>query len=316
MWATIKKDLLKCTALLFRKVLWGKTIKNPRFRDNSAMSVNAILLTPQSPREFSGFLDRFHKLLPEKMETQFLTEMDSLQDLYVKESDPAIVFVDISFSGLSDLKPLCFHSLFSGIRRLDPHACILMLTDRIPETKDLMGWMDHGATGILNIDFHEENLSDSIREMLEVRLELHRKNPRAPAKHKIQIQMDSLEQAVVAETLNVGYGGFFVRAVLPNAMAGDRVEFEFLKAKELGGNASVEPEDINVRKVNAEDQDLSGEDLYWVKGMGRVSWIRSLEAEDSPAGMGIEFVELDEKSEAWIHAYVSHRRIHAFIPKS
>lgn len=278
--------------------------------------MKALLLTPQSPSEFSSFLDRFHKLLPERMETQFLKEIDAVQDLYVKEPDPAIVFVDISFSGLSDLKPLCFHSLFSGIRRLDPHACILMLTDTIPETKDLMGWMDHGATGVLNIDFLAENLSDSIQEMLEMRLKSHRKNPRAPAQHKIQIHMDSLEQAVVAETVNVGYGGFFVRAVLANASIGDRVEFEFLRAKELGGNNSAEPEDLNVRKVNAEDQGLSDEGLYWVKGMGRVSWIRSREEEGAPAGMGIEFIELEAKSEAWIHEYVSKRRIHAFIPKS
>jgi hypothetical protein len=207
----------------------------------------------------------------------------------------------------------------TGLRALDPLACILVLcSGQSPSAEVGIGWFDRGASGLLNVESPEESTEDALRDMLSqpLRVKVPRKL-RVNAKHRVQLQISSLEQALVAETLNVGLGGLFIRAVPPNIGIGDSVEFVLEFTKSVSGNAQPENSNALVNLINSEDPGAkSAASNERIQGLGTVAWVRSTALDGVPEGIGIQFSDIDPASFKKIQEFVASHRIKAFIPKA
>ena len=207
----------------------------------------------------------------------------------------------------------------SGVRNLDPLACILVLSSGAsPSSEQSIGWLDRGASGLLNIESPEASTADALRDMLSqpMRVKVPRKL-RVSAKHRVQLQISSLEQALVAETLNVGLGGLFVRAVPQSIAIGDDVEFVLEFSTTVSG--STQPENTNtlVNLMNADDSDpKTNRSNESITGNGTVVWVRSTAQDGIPEGIGIQFRDIDPAGFKKIQEFVASHRIKAFIPKA
>jgi len=209
----------------------------------------------------------------------------------------------------------------AGLRELDPHSCILVLSRaESPSSAMSIQWLDRGASGLLNIKANVESTEDALRDMLSkpLRVKVPRK-VRMNARHKVEIQMASLEQALVAETLNIGLGGLFIRSVPQGVSVGDEVEFVLQFSESVSGNHSPENIDPLVAKMNesAPHSAKQGENpLNEIRGTGSVVWVRSTQQGDEPEGIGLQFSEVEEQGFKKLQDFIASHRIKAFIPKA
>jgi hypothetical protein len=275
------------------------------------MGMEILTLSPQEPILFHKFNDKVSRIVELKFQFHFVRDLQEVPKFFYANNDPAVVFFDMTSRGFQTQTAEEMQGLFLSMRKLDPAVCIILLVDFNPNSDQLMDWMDRGASGILDWNFDPTQISEALWDLLSSRFRLARQMPRAPARHKIQIKYATLEQALVAETLNVGFGGFFVNSLINNAVMGDFVDFEFYKSKMLSDSSQIEISDKLVIRMNEEE----GESATAVRGVGKIAWIRNRDTADSPRGMGIQFVELEENHRKWIEEFVRSRRIHAFIPK-
>lgn len=231
---------------------------------------------------------------------------------------PLLVVIDPSGSSAPSTS-LEWDKVCSGLRNLDPLACILVLHDgRSPDAESSIGWLDRGASGLLNLESSPENTEDALRDMLSqpLRVKVPRKL-RVGAKHRVELQVASLEQALVAETLNVGLGGLFVRAVPPSIAIGDDVEFVLEFSNQVSGSAA--PENTNVLVSRMNDDSAHGSKTAAkesIRGLGSVVWVRSTAQNGIPEGIGLQFKEIDPSGFKKIQEFVASHRIKAFIPKA
>ncbi|NCN26427.1 hypothetical protein GW915_02535 [bacterium] len=280
------------------------------------MANRLLLVSPQGTAPFEKFTSKFETILSNPTNLVGVRSIEEAQDFFIEVGDPILLFLDVTQKGFDLVGSQVLSDFFSGVRKLDQNACILMVKDEMPNGADLMRWLDRGATGVVHLDFDPEKLSDSLSDMLELRLKLARRTPRAPASHSMLLRISSIEQAVVSETLNVGHGGFFVGSIIPGAKADDLINFEFVQGEgELSLGFSAEGKDPLAKKID--DDDVSNSlSSQTIQGLGRIVWIRKALAGNEPEGMGVEFVELSDPSKKWVEKYVRNRRIHAFIPKA
>jgi hypothetical protein len=275
------------------------------------MGMEILTLSPQEPILFHKFNDKVSQIVELRFQFNFVRELNEVPKFFYSNNDPAVVFFDMTSRGFNSKKIEDMQSLFAGMRKLDPGVCIILLVDFNPTSDQLMDWMDRGASGILDWNFDPKQISEALWDLLSDRFRLKRHVPRAPVRHKIQIKYSTLEQALVAETLNVGFGGFFVNTIISGALLGDFVDFEFQKTATLSDNNQVEVSNKLVNKMNEDAGDASS----IIAGVGKIAWIRNRESPDNPRGMGVQFVELAEQHRKWIENFVRSHRIHAFIPK-
>jgi DNA-binding NarL/FixJ family response regulator len=276
------------------------------------MNLEILTLSPQDKQLFVGFSDKVSQILDMKFQFQFVRDLKELPQFFYSHNDPAVVFFDMTAGGFGQNKAEDMKQLFYGIRKLDPSACIVLIVDFHPNSEQVMDWMDRGASGILDWNFDPKLISESLWDLLATRMSLKRGLPRSPTRHKIQIKYSTLEQALVAETLNIGFGGFFVNTVIAGAVASDVVDFEFLKSDMLSDGSSVEVENHLVNKIN----DTIVDEASSICGVGKIVWLRARDTPDSPRGMGIQFVEIAENHKKWIEEFVRKRRVYSFIPKN
>jgi hypothetical protein len=207
---------------------------------------------------------------------------------------------------------------FRGLRELDPAVCIIVLWTTQPSAQEIMTWLDRGATGLYNPKISHPAGDSALLEALALRVSAHlAREPRAHSRHIVKIQIASLEQAMAAETLNLGFGGMFLRISPRDMKVGDEVEFQL----EFGGSLGVQGEsdtDHNPLVKKMDDPGLAAHKgiLTSLEGTGRVVWVRSTQKDGLPEGIGLQFSKLSPEVQKQIRNFVVNHRLHAFIPKA
>lgn len=242
---------------------------------------------------------------------------EEFRKMIATEGHPHLVLVDLPEASAADRTE--WGPRFAAVRELDPGVPIFVLTKAMPTGAEVMAWLDAGASGLIKRDFTGKNLSEPLQEMLLKRFRTNLpRHPRAKARHKIEIRIASLEQAVVSETLNVGTGGLFIRAVPQDVSVGDSVDFEFVLSKEVSGGditGDSKPDPL-LAKMDEDLKSASSTLGHRIRGTGHIVWVRTLADRTGPEGIGLQFDELEPEAQKWIKAFVSAHRVRAFVPKS
>ena len=138
------------------------------------------------------------------------------------------------------------------------------------------------------------------------------------ARHKIEIQLASFEQALVAETLNIGVGGLFIRSVPQGLAVGDEVEFVLQFTPNVSGQASPENNNPLVSRMNDDSSPSANTPSVRseIRGNGSVVWVRSAPVGNEPEGFGLQFKEVESEGFKKLQEFIASHRIQAFIPKA
>ena len=112
----------------------------------------------------------------------------------------------------------------------------------------------------------------------EIPPENRRKHPRTPLSLLVQYRFDSFEEFLAEYSIDLSPGGMFIRTEEPREM-GSMIYLQF--------------------------QLKDGSKL--IEGLGRVVWVTPPGTPDRVAGMGIEFVNFDEDSQALIEEICTAR---------
>ncbi len=282
---------------------------------------NCFVATLGPSKDFPAVLERLKNLMQPKVALDFsvesLSSLSTSVETFATQAVPHLLLVDPQdFKDKVEEKKL--HAFFSGLRRLDPAVCIVVLWPDRPSAVDLMTWLDQGATGLLNPTIQNPETDAALIEALEQRVSTHlAREPRAAAKHSVRLQVASLEQAMAAETLNLGFGGMFLRISPRDIRPGDEVDFH-LEFSSTVGARGIDPALANPLVAKMEETTSIGIDaeLKSIEGTGRVVWIRSTAKDDLPEGIGLQFSNLSPAVHDRIRNYVVNHRLRAFIPKA
>lgn len=266
-------------------------------------SRDVLLVSNFTGHDYSKFRDAFQKALrlqAPQVNYQEVVSVAELPTWFARHASPHVLIVDWTQAARAKVDARQIEQALRGVRELERNACVLMLTDQMPTGGDTMNWLDRGATALLHREFKADHLNDALGEILARRLNTQiQRSPRVEAKHEVRLRLASLEQGVVAESINVGLGGLFVRCVPQGAKTGDRVDFRLVLSKDLSA------------KGWSDDENL-GE----IRGEGIIAWVRPLANAEGPEGVGIQFTELEAASKQLLENFVSARRVQAFIPKA
>lgn len=286
------------------------------FRDNQFYAflmqpMNVLFLGNNDPSNYRSFFGNFAEKLG--LSTAAGYEVSSVKtDLEListigQPTLPQIIFIDADPKydryNLDEL-----YTIASNLKSLDPQIFTLFVLHTELSPALTMNGVQRGVDAFVSWNCNFAVAKEMILEALTTKLDHFRKQLRAPVRHKIRISIASIAQAVVAETLNVGTGGMFVRSLPQNIQKGDAVDFEFL----LGGPLSF---DSGSEQDNPLDE-LEKTSSQSLKGSGWVVWIRPTPKESLPEGMGIQFSNLETETQQLIEDYIRNHKIQSFIPNS
>lgn len=269
-------------------------------------------------KSLSHHLDfAFRELPGSPFNWQFI-HLDNPKDLPNQISQmevPLLVYCDTKHDSASKAWDLAF----AGLRKLDPSCCILIQTPvESPPAEIVIGWLDRGTNGLFNLKAPIESTEDSLRDMLSkpLKVKVPRK-VRMNSRHLIELQLASLEQALVSETLNIGLGGLFIRSAPQGVQVGDEVEFVLQFSKSVSDKAAPENSDPLVLKINDESSSNAKEPKNKeIRGTGSVVWVRNSPAPEAPEGVGLQFLEVEPEGFKLLQEFIANHRIKAFIPKA
>jgi hypothetical protein len=280
---------------------------------------NCFVATLGSSKKFDNALKNLRRSLSVldslEFNVQTIPSLASSAELFSTTAIPHIVLVDPeTLEGMEDEKRV--HQFFTALRTLDAGVCIVILWNQAPSASELMTWLDRGATGLYNPNSEHAETNAALYEALEQRVSMQLpREPRALVKHSVRIQMASLEQAMAAETLNLGFGGMFLRISPRDIRTGDEVEFH-LEFSDIIGKGSESSEATNPLLAKMDDPPKGSKAVTSLEGTGRVVWIRSSAKENLPEGIGLQFSKLTPAVRDRIRNFVVNHRLHAFIPKA
>jgi Tfp pilus assembly protein PilZ len=283
----------------------GPSAQSPQLLESLKKHLdNALSSLPGAPFEWS---------FSNTENPQELIKRFELQDF------PLLVLLNPQEGTLPDRDP-SWEALCQGIRRLDPLTCILVLSgSESPSSEQSIRWLDRGANGLLNLSAPVQSTEDPLRDMLSLplRVKVPRK-VRMNARHKIELHLASLEQALVAETLNIGLGGLFIRSVPQGVSIGDEVEFVLQFSQNVSGQTNPENSNPLVAKMDeSEDTPVkSSQSPSQIRGSGSVVWVRSTPQGDEPEGIGLKFEDVEPDGFKKLQDFIARHRISAFIPKA
>lgn len=284
------------------------------------MKANILIVSSETKSFVDSRLQELQAALspnPPQLEVKHLKTLNEMTEYLAKAPNPHLILLD------QVLEEAPLKALLKGLLESDPATCILLLMDHIPASAETMAWLDRGATGLLHRKFKAVEIAEPLKEALSKRMERQiARHPRTPVRHKIQMRMPSLEQALVAETLNLGTGGMFVRTVPPNIVVGDYIDFEFILTSDAQSESSTSgpgATDTHPLLIKMEEETkaiVTGQKGKPIAGTGSVVWIRQRAEKEMPEGIGIQFSELSPEAQRWISAFVATHRIRSFIPQS
>jgi hypothetical protein len=202
------------------------------------------------------------------------------------------------------------------LRKYDKHLPLIKLVNEIPGGHLALQEIDNGVTAFLRRNFDLKDLDTQLREMLTLRFENHfLRLPRFEGTHKIKINIASMEQAIVSETLNLGRGGLFVRSVPEGMKVGDFVEFELNVNPLVSQGLGSEEDPITEKSRIFENTKDATSIKPLIRGNGVVVWVRIItNRPEQPEGFGMNFLNLDPASAAFVNQFVLSHGVKAYIP--
>lgn len=244
----------------------------------------------------------FEDALSLDCEWQFFGSSMQMVDAFSSGYNPQVVLIHLQHIPLVEI-----HRLVIGLRQSDPEVCLFLMSTKELRREELMEWLDQGFNGILKIPFDSLVVSDPLVEVLRKKLSFHRTAPRVEVLREISLSIASLEQAIVAETLNISCSGLFVRVAPPGVRVGEHVHFVLSLVSALGGadGASENPLD----KVSRD-----GDNEKRIHGSAEIVWVRSRPSGNQPEGLGLRFLDLNESGMDVLRTYIAKRRLSAMIP--
>ena len=209
-------------------------------------------------------------------------------------------------------------NLLVGLYRgLDARLPILKVSEAIPGGELALQEISRGLSAFVREGFDIKDLDVTLTELLTNRFEEHAPRlPRFQVQHKVKLRIASLEQAIVAETLNVGRGGLFVRTLPQDIKVGDLVNFDLNIHQEVALGLSSEDDPIT-QLSRANSANAPGTETDSIRGQGVVVWVRP---QQDPLkyheGFGLHFTDLDPATSLRIENFVSAHGLKAYIPLS
>jgi|JI10StandDraft_1071094.scaffolds.fasta_scaffold313242_3 CheY-like chemotaxis protein len=145
-----------------------------------------------------------------------------------------------------------------------------------------------GADAIFEKPFNRKVLMDTVlRSALSKQEAWAKREDRANAEAKIEIQFSEDSPMLHAKLLNIGRGGAFILLSKEFPDVGSRVGFKM--------NFAQPP-------------------FFKIEGTGIVRWVRKEQSEKLPAGCGVEFVELEDSCRDAILKFLDQIKTKSFIP--
>ena len=177
-------------------------------------------------------------------------------------------------------------------------------------------WDAHGVVGIIDRSQSVENIKENVEDLIESEFKLKSKQASHYSCHQMALRLASLEQAIVAESLNVGREGLFLREVPQGARVGDEVEISFHFSQRVSDPLPMIDDEAR-RKIDGDEQEINngGGDVMTLKG--RIEWLRQHANESVlPEGIGVKYIQLGPKIEEWLKNYVAKHAVDTKIPLS
>lgn len=266
--------------------------------------------------DFKRYVSNFSNAFSPQDSRAEIQDFPSFEDLIQTSNSSKIPHALFIFANSEDYS--LARPYLQKLRSLDPFLNIFLISHQDVSKEHLMAWFDSGVSALLNPKFSMESIRETLGEIVLSRLGTHHPRPaRVPAKHKIQIRCASLEQALVAETLNLGIGGMFVRSLPQGVAPGDLIEFSFQMSSEVSeGFGGVSNPNPLVEKINEGDSKNSNGIRGAYVGTGTVAWIRTQAQPSAPEGMGVKFLELSSDTQKLIEGFIKRHGVHSYIPRA
>ncbi len=150
---------------------------------------------------------------------------------------------------------------------------------------------DLGAEAVLNKPVPTENLLVALERLLkDAPSALPRGKERFQFDAKVEFEFDNRKiPSGVSKMVNLGRGGMFIQLEGPFPKVGEMMNFRI---------TFYEPEFGSLR------------------GKAVCRWVRDTPTEEVPAGVGVEFMELDSGSSSTLLSLLNNLKIKAYIPRS
>ncbi len=280
---------------------------------NTHAHVAFVTTSPQKASQSETYFDGLKKIFSNEITNwtcRNYSDVNSFMKVLEIDPVPHVTLIDTESVGLSESP-----KLIKFLRSSDQAAAIIALCSNPESSQEIMRWMDFGATGVMNQNKNAFLVNDALREALTHRLVAHKtRSVRVEARQQVKLKINSMEQALVTETMNIGLGGMFLRFVPANTKIGDNIAFEIVFTDVLSDLQATDVSDPMVQKLNAEIQTHS--DGFSISGIGRVAWIRTSPQGNIPEGMGIQFGDLHKSALDFVQKFVGARKRHSYIPMS
>ncbi len=284
-------------------------------KSNATNLRNIYILSQIGQDPFKAFKGEFAAVFPkhaEQLKFQIFAPIPSWSEWIQSIEVPTILMLDSS--SVSEKQDFKFWTgIFAAMHKLDEKLPILNLGDQIPSGAEAMRWIDIGCSGFLNRNFKQKELSEGLAELLELRMLQQARYSRVKAQGMVRITIASFNQALAAETLNLGQGGMFIRALSKEASAGSAINFELRLNPTVGETIETNPNsNLFVDRLD----EIPGQKRQVIRGQGTVAWIRESPNAEGPEGMGIQFTEIDPAGSKLIENFVALKKSKYFIPLS
>jgi hypothetical protein len=284
--------------------------------ENAVISEILFVGTAQ-PSQYFDFSKKLHQCLGSnddvKLQPRIVAGTKELGSNFAIDIVPNVVVFDARNQAGVPEQLTHFREAIKGIKALDSGAVVILMVREAFSPKETLAWLDGGGSGVLQQDFSATSLDESLRDLLSRRLHMAPRHLRMDVLQKIEVKIASMEQAIVTETLNLGVGGMFVRALSPQIKVGDRVVFVLHMSREIcdGRGSWVNPIEAAPKKGRKATKGATDSEF---KGSAVVVWVRNLATSEGPEGMGLQFLRIDLKTQKFFESYLNRHRVKSFIP--
>lgn len=149
---------------------------------------------------------------------------------------------------------------------------------------------EKGAVAFFGKPFNRKTLLETVYRTLSVKEERwNTKRDNVVSHLFLQLKAENLDKSILSKMINLGRGGMFFPVSVDQPPVESLVSF------------------------NISFDDTSSKSL---EGQGIIRWTRSKEAENLPAGCGIEFTYLDTHSRDYVISHINRSNFKAYIPKA
>lgn len=244
----------------------------------------------------------FEDALSLDCEWQFFGSTMQMVDAFSTGYNPQVVLIHLEHVPLVEI-----HRLVKGLRRSDPELCLILMSAKGLQREEVMGWLDEGLNGVLRIPFDPLLVADPLVEILRKKLGYRRAAPRVDTVKNVSLEIASLEQAIVAETLNISCSGLFVRVTSRDVRVGEQVQFCLSLVSTVGVSSEQTPNPIDLLEAQRAQRPE-------IRGHAEVVWVRSRPQGPLPEGIGLRFLDFSDTGMDLLRSYIAKRRLSAMIP--